>query len=461
MPPINPYNFVPVVGAPARSSYSGIDRFRNDNYSGVLECRLIASAPLVSADHRTTEQYALLDENRNPMLDKYGKPLKKIKVFRFLRDGLGVPIIQGASLKGMVRSVFEAARDTCMPLAAAEGVSVKSRDTNIPYEYEPLGAHARCKDLSQLCPGCRLFGMIEGETLHCSSRVRFTDARLPAEQLVQGRRFLRELSNPKPHHFATYGEGIKGGPIAGRKFYYHHGANPDFAVAERACNDRSSAIDEYAGVGAAFTFQVFVHDLSPDELGSLLLVLELDDGLGHKIGMGKAIGLGSCKITVDADPIKTRLHRSARYSAWNTTVVPEDVWRSCKRSTELPPALVEVLRTNKADDGIIGYPGRNYPTESIDARGVFGGGEELRRRPKQPIARAAEPLVKTPPEVSPGETAAWLKELWEDELVLVTAQGHEERRRLKQVQRLKKSTVLKGGEWFILFGEGEGLKLAP
>jgi len=109
-------------------------------------------------------------------------------------------------------------------------------------------------------------------------------------------------------------------------------------------------------------------------------------------------------------------------------------WTSCKPSVEPLAALVEVLRTNKADDGTIGYPGRDYPRGAIDARGVFGGDEELGGRPKQPIALAAEPLVNAPPAVDPDQTAAWLKELWEGELVLVTAQGKEVRRRRGQVQ---------------------------
>ena len=47
-----------------------------------------------------------------------------------------------------------------------------------------------------------------------------------------------------------------------------------------------------------FTFTISFENLTEKEYGLLLLTLELEPELGHKIGMGKPLGLGSCIIKV-------------------------------------------------------------------------------------------------------------------------------------------------------------------
>ena len=48
------------------------------------------------------------------------------------------------------------------------------------------------------------------------------------------------------------------------------------------------------------------------------------------------------------------------------------------------------------------------------------------------------------------EQAAWLKEIFENELVLMTPEGKEVRRPRNVFQG--KATLLEAGEWFILWG---------
>lgn len=373
---INPYNFTPLGTGPDRSQgYPGRYRFQKSAYSGVLECQLTALSPLFSADHHSFywDELKRLDGTR--VKNRAGQPWDPIKVFRFLRNGDDKPIIQGASLKGMIRSIYEAMVDACFSLAATSG------NKPSPYIYRDLGGYkgTACNDLAKLCPACRLFGAIEGDQVHCQGRVRFTDAVLTKGAMMKERRYLRELSSPKPHHSATYGQGgTPGGNIAGRKFYYHQGTSPNFSVDGEKSNDRSSAIDEFAPVGAEFSFHIFIDNLEPEELGHLLLAIELDEGLGHKIGMGKAIGLGSCGIEVDRQQSQLS-YPAQRYSCWGGTASSPSAWSSLKPAwTALPSGLIETLRLNKPEDGTIGYPGRfsgqSYPNQPIDARGVFGGG---------------------------------------------------------------------------------------
>lgn len=49
--------------------------------------------------------------------------------------------------------------------------------------------------------------------------------------------------------------------------------------------------------GTIFNGRIYFENLSDIELGALLFSLDLPEGLAHKIGMAKPLGLGSVKIT--------------------------------------------------------------------------------------------------------------------------------------------------------------------
>ena len=444
---INPYNFVPLESGPNRSEgYPGKLKFHEGRYSGMLKCTLKALGPLISIDQRKKDK-------------------EKIKVFNFLKNYQRNPIIQGSSLKGMIRSIYEAITDSCMTLACTHGKSIKRRDDKIKYEYQDIGNYHnnKCSDIMALCPACRLFGTINNDDRPCQGRVRFSDAVLKQGELNTKRTYLKELSNPKPHHHPTYGKSRQpNGHIAGRKFYYHHGKFPKFSVNERKAR-RSIAIEEYAKVGNEFEFEVYVENLDKEEFENFILALELHEGFGHKIGLGKAIGLGSCCITVDRDQ-SSITKGSGRYKDWKAAA--DTTWYSLKKNkTKLPPALIEVLRLNKEDDaGEIGYPSNfmNYPNQPIDAKGFFREdtkadeqvpqpntaktGERLRR----PIAVATKPPKEPALKVGQEQEAAWLKEIYDDELVFVDTQGKEITRPRKACQSKKKLQEV--GAWFILWG---------
>ncbi len=63
--------------------------------------------------------------------------------------------------------------------------------------------------------------------------------------------------------------------------------------------DKNNRTIEPLGEGNRFTFSVRFHNLRDWELGLLIYSLELEDDLGHKLGMGKALGFGSAQIAVE------------------------------------------------------------------------------------------------------------------------------------------------------------------
>lgn len=238
---INPYNFVPLQATgPTRTAFPGWHRLASDTFSGTLHCTLEAVSPLFSADHQHTSKA------------EGGQTW-----FAFLRNSSGVPILQGTTLKGMIRAVYEAWSNSCLPLTAASGKVRKGRQDEpymlrIPEESQ----HTGCADIQTLCDACRLFGVIQGDAVHAQGRVLFTDAALCYGALEKQEIKLPELSSPKPYHYAIYSKTRRqGGDIAGRKFFYHHRA---LSPAPQQWSTRANGMTEVAPPGARFAFTVML-----------------------------------------------------------------------------------------------------------------------------------------------------------------------------------------------------------
>lgn len=100
--------------------------------------------------------------------------------------------------------------------------------------------------------------------------------------------------------------------IPGRKFYVHHPWSVDKIVSrqfdpakEKHPHDvikltENNRTVEPLAKGNEFTFEVRFNNLRDWELGLLLYSLELEDHLAHKLGMGKALGMGSIRIKAEA-----------------------------------------------------------------------------------------------------------------------------------------------------------------
>lgn len=178
--------------------------------------------------------------------------------------------IQGSSLKGCIRSVYEAITNSTLAV-----ITSKYRE-KIPRERLP------CKKKEELCPASQVFGALDWQGL-----IDFNDARCENSDYNTG--FMPSLYAPRPQRPAYYTKGM----IAGRKFYYHtvraidKGQNQGITVQQAA--------KEYT-----FTTQLHFRNLQPAELGTLLIVLGQDPKypIALKVGGGKPIGMGTMTVTV-------------------------------------------------------------------------------------------------------------------------------------------------------------------
>ncbi|MBD2516413.1 CRISPR-associated protein [Nostoc sp. FACHB-973] len=181
-------------------------------------------------------------------------------------------LIQGSSLKGCVRSVYEAITNSTLAV-----VTSRYRD-KIPSERLP------CRNKQQLCPASQVFGALDWQGL-----IEFNDTK--CENIGFNTGFMPSLYRPRPEPGSAYFD--TRGKVSGRKFYYHtiraieKGQNQGIAVQQAA--------KEYI-----FTTQLQFKNLKPEELGTLFVVLGQDSNypIALKVGGGKPIGMGTMTVEV-------------------------------------------------------------------------------------------------------------------------------------------------------------------
>lgn len=156
-------------------------------------------------------------------------------------------------------------------------------------------------------PSCRSF------YLHPSRRGRFyLGRRGTADQVTEPAEEFLETNTIKPTQ------------ARGRKFYWHHtkawdGRRLEYLQIKQNKNGRVPRTDQNSKVqvlmpGGHFQFSLRFENLSEWELGLLLWTLALPDVANgaHHLGLGKPVGLGTCKVKVSSLNL---VDRKARYEA--------------------------------------------------------------------------------------------------------------------------------------------------
>ncbi|MGH9890491.1 MAG: RAMP superfamily CRISPR-associated protein [bacterium] len=353
-PRVDPYDFVPLGIAPVREKCVGHARYSKGRniYSGLLLCTLTAMTPIFTYDPRFRRV-------------NLGHETVNFPVFNRIAQ------IQGSSLKGVIRSLIEAIEPCCVAVPAPFRKTY--RGTGITRDKEPLtvylpGEFEHC-DGERLCLACRMFGTLNKATAYAyAGKVSIGDARsAPGDYQLLPHVTLDVLSPPKPEGRPNAYTGVDGKTIRGRKFYRHR-YPPDVLkrMPDRTGKPRQDHLNKTVQpieTGSVFHFEVEYGDLNDAELRLLLYGLVLEDGLWHKLGLGKPIGLGSARIEV----IKwTRIDRQARYRALGAGVEPaleEEALQAelsgwvqgyRTRESEALEKLRDILRPNEAVD--VRYP---------------------------------------------------------------------------------------------------------
>lgn len=300
----NPYNFVAIdEGKIERQSYE-----RQGEYNGKIKCHM-----------RFLSNFITAGINK----DREKKQLR-------INEEIG---IQASSLKGLLRATAEAISNSCisvmskkygyrfmrgMPIgiSSSSGVEYKKEFKNgnyyLVFDHSNLvnkdALIDSCDNKKGLCICCRLFGTTakedkeKEESFSFKGKIRISDAEYlgvcdKSGHIIKEKnpiitKYLKRhsLSSPKNHHEGFY---LNDNKIKGRKFYYHHQGDTLFNKKQD-----DAILVELVKKDAVFEFTISFENLTEEEYGLLLTTLELEHGLGHKLGMGKPLGLGSCAIEI-------------------------------------------------------------------------------------------------------------------------------------------------------------------
>lgn len=193
----------------------------------------------------------------------------------------------------------------------------------VPEEFRPSDS------LKKLSFSERLFGTTgdttkkdeekKDELVALSGRVFFEDAKNYKPEMIDNGNpvTLKAFGEPHPTLTTFYLDNIeknynenKGVSIRGRKFYWHHKEKigkpfSEYRKSVEMPKDKNgqnkfayNSSLELMDINNEFEFNVNFENLTDEELGILIYAIELEDGLLHKIGKGKAFGFGSCKIEI-------------------------------------------------------------------------------------------------------------------------------------------------------------------
>jgi CRISPR/Cas system CSM-associated protein Csm3 (group 7 of RAMP superfamily) len=255
--PDKPYVLIPFPRQrPLLKAPVGHHRYRANCYHGTLGLTL----KVLTALHVSTGVTALGSD--------VGSRVPLIKTM--VQGQEGKLLIQGSSLKGCVRAIYEAITNSTL------AVITNRYRRKMPKDRLP------CRNKESLCPASQVFGALDWEGL-----VHFTDATCASAKPATG--FMPSLYRPRPEERDAY---FDRGYAAGRKFYRH-------AVKAVDGGDRGIPVQQ-AGTEYTFTTQIQFRNLSEAQLGALLIALGQDPQhpMALKLGGGKPVGMGTVQVAV-------------------------------------------------------------------------------------------------------------------------------------------------------------------
>jgi CRISPR/Cas system CSM-associated protein Csm3 (group 7 of RAMP superfamily) len=268
------YRFVPLPPAARRvkRAHATFDRRVEGALSGRIELVLRTGQPVHVGDGR-----------------KYVQAGKVVQAGVLVRGRPGIP---GASLKGVLRSRYEAITRSCVPLwSDRANVKSQSREdiqrARLADEVTRMSVLARDCSKQSMCPACALFGRMSLRSritvldLICVDQDEYEVTSIAARfeprlHHVGKRRIVPDQESRRGDMFEVY-------ELSGRKFY--RGLAPVIENAPRHWL-------EVIAAGRTLHGELRLANVLPVELGGLLTALGRLPASALTLGGGKARGLG-------------------------------------------------------------------------------------------------------------------------------------------------------------------------
>lgn len=322
-----PYHLIPLPKEkPQLQPPKGQDQYYRDRLHGTLQLRLTVQTGL----HVSTGVVALGTD-----VGKTSIPLIKTMI----QGSAGQLMIPGSSLKGVVRSTYEAITRSCL-------CKTRAKPNQIPLGYQ------ECRDKTKLCPACRVFGALNWQGL-----IQFNDAECELTEFRPG--FMPSLYRPHPDEYPGY---FKQGKVAGRKFYYHTNRAVDQG-------EQQGISVQQAAKTFGFTTVLRYRNLTLGELGTLLIVLgqdKLNASIALKVGSGKPIGMGTMTVEVTSvEPVDNLRDRYLSYQTQSPLLTGKSLQQFMEQAIQA--AHQELVQSQSLQElvKVLGYPTDREPPEGM------------------------------------------------------------------------------------------------
>lgn len=294
-----------------------------------------------------------------------GSGQKRLHEGKVVRAGAriqGRPGIPGSSLKGVLRSRYEAITKSCVQAPPARQHKVRSRThegitrAELTAQAQGEAAFGACTDRLR-CPACALFGRMS-----LRSRVTVHDLACMTDATFQ----IAPIDppfGPNLHHVGEYTIADARHPGQARQFQVHRLYGRKFAIGTGPAGDRPQRAlpdherrstgrtrdhaqqpqqwIEVIPAGTTITGELRLYNVLPAELGGLLAALGRAPESALKIGAGKGRGFGRLRLAA--------IHYALRDHAGRSIEADEPQWRHCfvHSSDYWAPGEIELVRIHQ------------------------------------------------------------------------------------------------------------------
>lgn len=276
----------PVANGTMQTAPAGHATFRSGTYQGYIAIALLALEPV-----HVGAGVSVLGTDVGS-----SEPLVRLMT----QQADGTLIIPGTSIKGCLRSMYEAVTPSTLGVASGASEQGSRNDKLAPFKPSQYKWNA-----PEICPASQVFGAMGYQGL-VSVADGVCDS--PAEIGT-----IPILYSP---------DSVSAGDTLPRKFYRALHVR-DLQAGEEP---KTAAIQQ-AAVGATFTTQLRFKNLSLEALGILLVVLGQDESLplSLKLGAAKGYGFGTMRASVTAAAVfKTEDLERDRYLSYRVEGKAED-----------------------------------------------------------------------------------------------------------------------------------------
>lgn len=325
---VKPYELIPLAaGGAQREASAGHAAQRHVRLSGRLRFVLFPRVPVQVA----SGAFAVARTRQGEVIASQPSMVAR---YDEAHTAHSRPVLPGASLKGVLRTLVEMLSRSCVTIAAR-----KSQEA-LPPDAQP------CTDHTALCPACLLFGMVASQKESYQGQVSIEDA-----VMQKGKRTItrgpvlwapaRNRGRQLPDRYLT-----EEGWVRGRKLYYH------------STPARGEDVRVAIAVGSQLPTWLHFENLTAGHLGLLLAAWGLHPSYPFlpKVGAGKPIGLGTVEVHLTRADLHGTGSQAGRMGRERMTYKGEDLneqasaWLAAARADGLllPDALeavYQVLRT--------------------------------------------------------------------------------------------------------------------